>query len=167
MTLDELVEVENASIRAFVESVVFTGRVLDLGSGRQPYRKHVERTATYVPWDRRDLPACMANTSVGPDYPLQQEWDMILCTQVIQFVPRPLDWLIEIRYALPVEGMLVLTGPTNWPEVNDTDLQRLTLAGIRNLLDRAGYRIDRLEERASLAHDGFRFALGWGAVATR
>lgn len=167
MTLDELVTVENASIRSFVEAVTFKGRVLDLGAGRQPYRKHVERTAVYVPWDRIGLPACMANTSVGPERPLAGKWDMILCTQVIQFIPCPLEWLNAIRAALVPGGLLVMTGPTNWPEVNETDLHRHTLAGATSLLHRAGFAIETLAARYYLPHDGFQLSLGWGAVAVR
>jgi hypothetical protein len=58
-----------------------------------------------------------------------------------------------------------MTGPTNWPEIEETDLFRYTLAGIRNLAVRTGLDVLELESRASIELAGARLSLGWGLVA--
>jgi SAM-dependent methyltransferase len=167
-------EVERETIHEFVQFAAnlghFDGDVIDYGCGLQPYRDIVEAAGgAYHPFDRVSAPANVSGVDVGDAHPLREQnrWDAILVNQVIQYVPRPLEWLIEIKFALKRGGRLVMTGPTNWAEVESADLQRYTLDGIVALLNRAGFGTVYGERRAEIDLGGFRLSLGWGIVATR
>lgn len=167
MTRDDIYQLERASIHAFVASHPFTGRVLDYGAGHSPYRDLVERNgAEYVAYDRANLPGSLG-VAIGPDGPLATEsgWDMILCTQVIQYAADARVLLQSFRDALVRGGQLVLTGPGCWHEEEAPALWRFTRGGIRRLLTQAGFRVERLEDRATVDVGGFPFSLGFGAVA--
>lgn len=160
----ELSELERASLRAFVESCGdhFTGRVLDYGCGKQPYRDVVERAGgTYMPWDRKTFGGGSGG-DIGPLF-VEALWpiDTILCTQVIEYVDDPGRLLNGFKAQMSEGGVLVLTGPTSWIEPPG-HLHNQTLEGIRVLLERAGFVVERLESRG---HVGPGFSIGYGAVA--
>lgn len=173
-----LVDYENQSIIEFVGQAAMDGhlkgRVLDYGCGKQPYREIVQAGGgEYIPFDRAHFPANQSG-DVGEE-PFATTYDAILCTQVIQYAEFPPD----LMRAFKARGrVLVMTYPTNWPEVQDVDLHRFTKAGMTRLLDRAGFTILRHERRGYVydAHfpsgrekritaSGFEFALGYGVVA--
>lgn len=163
---DELRDLERASIRAFVESCAddLGGAVLDLGCGREPYRQVIEAAGgTYTPFDRARFPGNVSGEDIGAELHIgdAEIFDAVLSTQVVQYVDSPVRWLAKIQGLLKVGGVLVLTGPTNWPVVEDTDLWRFTPAGARRLLHDIGFDVVRVEPRA--VADGW--LLGWGAVA--
>lgn len=152
---------ERSSIRGYVaqKSGYLKGRVLDYGAGKpgtchepQPYRDLIQ--GDYVPFD------------IGDDLP-SGEFDAALMTQVIQYLNDPLRALLQIGSLLKPGGALVTTGPTNWAEVEETDLWRFTKTGIRRLLERAGFRIVDVTQRAEVDVGGFKMSLGWGVVAVK
>jgi SAM-dependent methyltransferase len=151
---------EETSIRAFVKKhrEYLTGRVLDFGAGKegtcrtpQPYKDLVR--GQYVPYEPGDF-------ELGA-----VQYDAILCTQVMQYVPSPTQTIHLFQKILKSGGHLVLTGPTNWSEVEESDLFRFTRSGIRYLLETARFDILALESRASIDLNGFTLSLGWGVVA--
>lgn len=167
---DPLRDLERESLAEFVAScsLLFLGPVLDFGCGRQPYRPIVEaqRGAEYVGFDSPAFPASVAETERGPLDWAHRVWGTILCTQVVQYVPDPAALLAAFADCLSPVGHLVLTGPTNWPVVENEDLWRFTPAGITRLLEDAGFTVERLDERAHVPSPGGPLLLGWGAVAT-
>lgn len=173
MTLRDL---ERESIRAFVQSAAddgyLAGRVLDYGCGKQPYRDLVEAAGgTYIPYDDPKHPGSVVDRYVG-DWQQTDPVDAILCTQVLQYVPRPYGLLAALH---EFQAALVLTYPTNWPEVEPEDLHRFTKAGMERLLTEAGFSIVRHERRAvvkmaNVDAGGWTtfsdaFALGYGVIA--
>lgn len=155
---------ELRSLRSFVQkhSVYLQGRVLDFGAGvpgscrePQPYRNLV--MGEYIPVDIADGSASLI--APGP-------YDAILCTQVIQYVRDP-GALLEFFYRtlLPASGVLVMTYPTNWDEVEPNDYWRFTRAAMERMLHETGFKVMYHERRASVNLDGFNFALGYGVVA--
>jgi hypothetical protein len=113
-------------------------------------------------------------------------FNTVLCTQVIQYVPLTIetraghnenliDWLMSLRILMEEDSeTLVLTYPTNWPEVQDVDLHRFTKAGMEKLLTEADFEILVHERRATVvAVEGEgsyqvalgTFALGYGVIA--
>lgn len=154
-------EVELASIRSFVESQrhLLTGRVLDFGAGKpgtcrepQPYRSLV--TGEYCPYD------------MGDPWP-QGQFDAILCTQTLQYIPKPDALFVHFHGWLKPGGKLVATYPTNWTVIEAMDLWRFTPHGMALLCGDAGLRVVKNDLRAQVQLGGFSFELGYGLVASR
>jgi SAM-dependent methyltransferase len=154
---------EIVSIYRFLEGRrhIFAGRVLDFGAGKpgtcrepEPYRALVEgQGAEYLPYDAGDR---------IPDGP----FDVILCTQVLQYLDNPQTELDCFACWLrPRIGILVLTYPTNWAECEHTDLWRFTKAGVDRMLLRAGFTVLEHVRRAEVRIGGYTFPLGYGVVA--
>jgi SAM-dependent methyltransferase len=164
-TIDQLSRLENDSIRAWVKAYPWTGDVLDYGCGRRPYADLIKKAgATYHGWDR-DTQGGGSVGNFGPDDPLTDtEWDAILCTQVVEYVPNVYYLLRQMREALAFGGALVLTYPTVWPEL-PYDLHRFTRLGMDRLLTNAGFVVERHECRAVLPGVEVRLPLGYGVVA--
>lgn len=181
----DLRELERNSIRAFVQSAAdegyLSGRVLDYGCGKQPYRDIVEAAGgVYTGVDRVGWPANVSGEDLGPSLGPKHIFNAVLCTQVVQYVEEPEEFFWPFRDHLTRPGHLVLTYPTNWPEVEPEDLHRLTKAGMERLLTEAGFTIVRHERRAMVraVHTGSalakgleggifpdHFALGYGVIA--
>lgn len=169
-------EQERAGIETFIRSCAaehFAGkRVLDYGSGRQPYRAIVEEAGgEYTPYDAPSYPGSVAERDTTGET-FGRTYDTILCTQVLQFVERPRLFLIELRgrFLRPTEGpvALVMTYTTHWPEIEPGDLYRYTARGMERMLTDAGFDIARHEPRHVLATtpDGEQLRSGYGVVAT-
>ena len=187
-------EVEAKSIRDFVQQAAsegyISGVVLDFGCGKQPYRDIVESIKPfggpiYQAFDQAAFPANVSGEDIGKGDPLiMQGWGTILCTQVVQYVPLYPDedglesLLIRFRQALEDQhGHLVMTYPTNWPEVEPEDLHRFTKAGMERLLTEAGFTIVMHQRRGDpklmVCHEEIlgrrvwasEYTLGYGVVA--
>jgi SAM-dependent methyltransferase len=158
-------ELERGSIRAFMEKhqAYLSGRVLDFGSGSEPYRDLV--SGEYVPFDTYEHKIMPVGGKRGT--PQGAEFDAIMCNQVIQYIPDPQGVLIKFYALLKRGGHLVITFPTNWDEVEPTDFWRFTRKGMERLLSIAGFSPLIVERRAEIALGGFRFPLGYGVVAER
>ena len=165
MTWIDVRDVERRSIRTFMERYrgLLRGRVLDFGAGKpgtcavpEPYRDLVDvrNGGEYVPYDLGDE---------RPRWP----FDVVMCNQVLQYVDSPAAALIDFADWLKPGGTLVLTYATNWDEVEESDLWRITKAGMERLLKHAGFDVVEHERRADVGIGSFRFALGYGVVAKR
>jgi hypothetical protein len=169
-------EREAKSIRDFVQSAAdegyLSGRVLDYGCGKQPYRDIVEAAGgEYHGTDSPDYPGSVVSEFVHPGWP--HIYDAVLCTQVLQYIPVPhhalrqmRNNLVELNVPKDKARHLVLTYPTNWPEVEPEDLHRFTKAGMERLLTEAGFEIIKHVQRASfkLPDSTDYFALGYGVI---
>lgn len=177
-------DLERQSIRDFVWKAAgdgyLRGRVLDFGCGAQPYREIVENTigAEYVGFDRPWFPGYVAGASLGPvpEELWSSFWDTVLCTQVVQYIPLVRygadpegslqNTLQAIQRNLMVKsGHLVMTYPTNWPEVEPEDLHRFTKAGMERLLTEVGFSIVEHAPRAYMTSRDANLALGYGVIA--
>jgi hypothetical protein len=172
---DQLRELERDSIRDWVlragNAGCFAGQdVLDYGCGQQPYRSIVEAGGgRYHGFDRAGMPGNVSGVDVGDDDdPLSaggNRWGAILCTQVLQYVRDPDELLFRFWDALEPAGFLVLTGATNWPEVEAADLHRHTVAGIGRMALECGFTVVQLESRAQIDWHGASLSLGYGLIA--
>jgi 2-polyprenyl-3-methyl-5-hydroxy-6-metoxy-1,4-benzoquinol methylase len=118
------------------------GRVLDAGSGRSPYKPLLRQRGLEVLsidvadragevdilGDLQDMPA-VASGSV----------DTVLCTQVLEHLPRPWQAMAEFARVLRPGGVLVLSTP-HLSAVHEAphDFYRYTSYGLRELLAQAG-----------------------------
>lgn len=161
-------DIERASIRQFLtdHQHLLTGRVLDYGSGKQPYRDIVESAGgKYVPFDLVGLPgSCAAEDS---PHGWEGHYDAVVLTQVAQYLEDPEGILYEIWLLLRERGgVLLATGPVNWPIVEKDDLRRYTPEGFHRVLDEAGFRNIDVRERAHVDFQGERWCIGWQATAS-
>ncbi len=172
-------DLERASIRAFLAEwpEYLGGRVLDYGCGKQPYRDLV--AGDYHAWDSPKFPGSVIdgqvpNAVILPS-PMEsrlhpekgEKFDAVICTQVIQYVPNPEILIERLRLLLTKDGRLLLTGPTNWPVVEQDDLWRFTVSGVTKLLESADMEVELVHERASVDFQGERWPIGWAAIAKR
>lgn len=174
-------ELERASIEKFLRDHAdcFVGRVLDMGCGLQPYRDLVEEQgAEYVPYDRAEFPGSTVVMDVGEDPRAGlEEFDAIICTQVIQYLDpakqyydesNPTAFLSWLGSLLVPNGQstLLMTGPTNWPIVEEQDYWRPTPNGIKRMLRAtAWFNEIVVEPRAEVEFQGEHWLLGWQAFA--
>jgi SAM-dependent methyltransferase len=118
--------------------------VLDVGAGDAPYRELFEHTNyRTLEWhasehegaEGADILASADAVPVDDD-----SCDAVLLTEVLEHIPEPLAVLRELRRILRPGGRLVLTVPFVW-QLHELphDYYRFTDAGLRSLLDRAGF----------------------------
>ena len=159
---DPIRAMERASIRAFMEQhkEKLKERVLDFGSGEQPYRDLIE--GDYFPFEGSEI-QLLENIA---------EVDTIMCNQVLQYVDVP-DFTLQVFAShLTPGGHLILTYATNWDEVpNDCyhgshcDRWRFTKKGMEDLLARAGFEVLEHQRRCEVRVGAFTFPIGYGVVA--
>jgi SAM-dependent methyltransferase len=139
-----------------------TGDVLDAGCGRKPYRDLVQ-AARYVGLDvdspvTRQLGAADLFYD-GGKFPLADAaFDGVLCSEVLEHVFTPEDFLGEIHRVLRPGGHLLLTVPFAWDEHEQPhDFARYSSFGLGALLGRAGFEV--VAQRKSVADSRALFQL--------
>lgn len=119
-------------------------RLIDVGAGNSPYRElftHLRYEST--DWQHSPHPGARAVDHVGPAHELpvgDGEYDAVLCTQVLEHVPNPLQVLEELNRVLRPGGRLYMTMPLAW-ELHELpfDFFRYTPHGLATLLGDAGF----------------------------
>ncbi|HEY1677611.1 MAG TPA: class I SAM-dependent methyltransferase [Candidatus Sulfotelmatobacter sp.] len=109
--------------------------VLDVGGRFQPYRPLLDgREKSYVSVDLRRSP--LVNVIArGEQLPVTSEsFDLVICTQVLEYVCEPDVLLAEIRRVLKRGGSLLLSAPAVFPYDSSHDLWRFMPGGLRWLL---------------------------------
>ena len=133
---------EEVCARAKKETLAASPTVFDIGCGNKPYadlftgwhhvgiNPSVEDASPDVVGDAMCLPFADASA------------DMILCTQVLEHVPRPWDLMSECRRVLKPGGFLVLSAPFYWPLHEEPwDFFRYTRHGLKSLVTREGLEV--------------------------
>lgn len=127
------------------------GTVLDLGCGSRPYEAFFNGRVRR--WVGADYPSS-GHPRSRPDLladamrlPLAGEsFDTVLCTQVLEHVPEPLDLLREAWRVLRPGGHLVLTAPQyNSLHGEPEDFYRYTKYGLEHLAEKAGFTVKLIE----------------------
>jgi SAM-dependent methyltransferase len=123
------------------------GEVLDVGCGRKPYREFIPATR-YVGVDI-DSPATRALGAAdvvydGRTLPFADgSFDAVLCSQVLEHVFTPAEFLAEIHRVLRPDGVLLLATPFAWDEHEQPhDFARYSSFGLRALLERNGFAVE-------------------------
>lgn len=164
MTIHDLSRVENETITSFVQSCAehLTGRVLDFGCGKQPYRPIVEGAGgEYHGFDRVTFGGNVSGRNLGS---IEGEYDAVLCTQVLAYVHEVGECLFDLKDSLRAGGRLILTYPAAWPVIRD-ELWHFTKLGMDALLTQAGFTVERHDLRHGIDFDGFSVPMGYGALA--
>lgn len=110
-------------------------RVLDVGGRIQPYRPLFEsRIQHYVALDVRQSPLVNV-VARGEDIPFARNlFDLVICTQVLEYVPEPNALIAKIHEVLKPGGCLLLSAPAVFPRDSEQDLWRFSPASLRLLL---------------------------------
>jgi SAM-dependent methyltransferase len=125
-----------------------SGTVLDVGCGAQPYRSLFSDQAVYIGIDSAQASAHFGykvpdtRYFEGSTWPVDQSSaDFILCTETLEHVPDPKLFLLEAFRCLTPGGRILLTVPfaARWHYIPH-DYWRFTPAGLKNLLQEAGFR---------------------------
>lgn len=149
-----------------------SGDVLDVGCGRKPYRAWVVATR-YVGVDI-DTPETRSLGAADVYYDGRvlpfgdATFDAVVCSQVLEHVFQPEEFLSEIRRVLRPGGKLVLAVPFVWDEHEQPrDFARYSSFGVRDLLERCGFEV--VEHRKSVADARViaQLAAGWLFKVTR
>ncbi len=125
------------------------GVMLDAGAGDCRYAHHFEH-AEYEAADFAKLEKSYGELAYECDLaniPCEDErFDLVLCTQVLAHLPRPLDALREFHRVLKPGGTIWLTAPLFFEENEPPyDFYRYTQHGLRHLFGEAGLDIESLE----------------------
>lgn len=134
------------------------GRMLDYGSGGQPYRALFEPVVeVYVTADVAAYGALVPDVLIEPNrrLPLQSgSFDTILSSQTLEHVPDPVFYLGECARLLAPGGRLILTAPMQWRHHEvPYDYLRFTRYGLARILEDQGFQVE------DMASTGGAFAL--------
>ncbi len=124
-----------------------SGRLLDVGCGRKPYRALFTCDA-YIGMDVRQAGHAHDTEPVdvfydGRIFPFPDAtFDGVVCNQVLEHVFQPDTFLGEISRVLKVHGCFLLTVPFVWDEHEQPwDYARYSSYGLKDLLRRNGFEI--------------------------
>ncbi|TAN35197.1 class I SAM-dependent methyltransferase [Patescibacteria group bacterium] len=138
------------------------GRLLDVGCGRKPYRE-MFLANEYVGLEI-DTPENRANKQAdffydGNSFPFgEQDFDGVVCNQVLEHVFIPDQFLGEIYRVLKPKGLLLLTVPFVWDEHEQPwDYARYSSFGLKSLLEKNGFEV--LKQRKTNADVRMLFQL--------
>lgn len=132
------------SVRGLAPSI--KGRVLDVGCGTQPYRPLL-LAAEYIGMEL-DTPENRARKQAdvfygGQTFPFSSEFfDSLVCSQVLEHVFTPVEFVQELNRVLKSGGYLLLTVPFVWDEHEQPyDYARYSSFGLLALLRGAGFEV--------------------------
>ena len=125
------------------------GACLDAGSGRSPYRAALEQGGDSVTSvdieDRAGQLSLVADIQHMPQI-ADASFDTVLCTQVLEHLPRPWDAVTEISRVLRPGGATILSVP-HLSVIHEAphDYFRFTRYGLHELCTRAGLELVHVE----------------------
>lgn len=126
------------------------GVVLDAGSGRAPYKEELRsRGLELITIDIENRSGDVTHIADIQDMGVigARSIDTVVCTEVLEHVPRPWDAIAEMARVLKPGGMLIISVPHLSPlhEIPH-DYFRYTQYGLQSLLARGGFEVLRMEE---------------------
>src|SRR5258708_17095351 len=125
--------------------------VLDVGGRVQPYRLLLEgKLRRYVAIDLRRTPLIGVRARAEQMPFSSAQFDLVICTQVLEYVPDPAAAIAEIYRVLRPGGCLLLSVPAIFPRDSEQDSWRFLPAGLRIQL-RSFKRVEIASEGASVA----------------
>jgi SAM-dependent methyltransferase len=135
------------------------GRVLDYGCADVPYRRFFGAGVDYVTADLPGNPQASVEIRDDGSLPCEDEsFDAVVSTQVLEHVDDPALYLSECRRVLRPGGRLLLsTHGMMLYHPDPVDYWRWTCAGLRRIVEDAGFDIVRFEGIMGLTATGLQF----------
>jgi SAM-dependent methyltransferase len=125
------------------------GTFLDAGCGTMPYRARVTpAVSVYIGFDieRRAPDVALLGDVQNMSTIRDASADVVLCSEVLEHVPRPAAALAEFQRILRPGGTLILSTPfLARLHEEPHDYYRYTSHGLRDLLCRAGFTVNSVE----------------------
>ena len=136
------------ALEATIKPLAIAGiNCLDVGCGDRPY-EYLFKDGNYTGIDIEDSgrPIDMKKPDYfynGTHLPFKnEEFDMVICTQVLEHVPDPLLLLKEMSRVCKRGGGVIISLPFVYPEHEQPfDYFRFTRFGITELLEKAGMNV--------------------------
>lgn len=125
--------------------------VLDVGGRIQPYRALIaDRLRRYIAVDLRFTPL-VDLVARAEQLPLENaRFDLVICTQMLEYVAQPSQVIDEIHRVLRPGGALLLSVPSACPRDAEEECWRFLPQGLRHLL--AGFsQVEVMNEGSSVA----------------
>jgi SAM-dependent methyltransferase len=134
------------------------GRVLDYGCADMPYRAFFDPDVEYVGADLAGNELAVVKLAPDGSVPVaDQSFDAVLSTQVLEHVRDPAMYLSECFRVLRPGGRLLLSTHGIFAYHPDpVDLWRWTCAGLRSVVDDAGFEVLRFEGIIGMAATGLQ-----------
>lgn len=134
---------------AFAASIPPGALVLDAGAGEAPYRSLFAHTR-YETADFEKLDKPYGESTYVCDLgsiPVEDaRFDCIVFNQVMEHLPEPGDALRELYRVLKPGGRMIYSAPLFYEEhERPYDFYRYTRYGVRHLMGRAGFEVERLD----------------------
>lgn len=133
----------------------FHGKVLDIGCGQKPYQQVFHNVDRYLGLERDTETNRRTNKAdyyyQGDHLPFADgEFDGVFCSQVLEHVFNPDQFMAEIARVLKTDGMLLLTVPFVWDEHEQPfDYARYSSFGLLHQVHKSGFNI--IENHKTLA----------------
>jgi SAM-dependent methyltransferase len=139
-----------------------TGDVLDVGCGYKPYRRWIPGAARYFGIDVFPGPAVDAVIVPGEPWPVgDEEFDVVLCTQVLEHVGDLELTASELVRTVKPGGTVVISVPFIFGEHNSPhDYRRFSRYGIRRLIEDRLEIVD-IEPHGAIGSTVGAIVLGW------
>ena len=126
-----------------------SGKTLDVGCGQKPYES-LFKSSEYIGMDIEVSGHDHATSKVdlfydGKVFPVKDnEFDSIVCNEVLEHVFNPDDFVSEINRVLKLNGYLLITVPFIWDEHEQPyDYARYSSFGLKFLLEKQGFHIEK------------------------
>lgn len=150
-------------LRKEITSENINGKLLDAGAGKLPYRHIVNGFCQeYQSIDFQKTHPDLTYVGDIQQMPVASEqFDTVLCVEVLEHVPDPSAALSEIYRVLKPGGRLVMTIPHLMYMHNEPyDFYRYTKYGLQHLLSKAGFSIKTIKPSGGI------FSFLQGIIAT-
>jgi ubiquinone/menaquinone biosynthesis C-methylase UbiE len=144
------------TLESIIKPLVTNGvSCLDVGCGERPY-EYLFKDGKYTGIDIESSgrPSNMKQPDFyynGRDFPFKDDqFDMVICTQVLEHVPEPLSLLKEMARVCKRGGGVIISLPFVYQEHEQPfDYFRFTRFGITELLEKAGMKVELMKRDSS------------------
>jgi SAM-dependent methyltransferase len=153
--------------RRFIRNAAALGlravNCLDIGAGTAPYRPDIKNGLGVTSYIASDIaPTDQCNVVANACYlPFRDAvFDLVVSFEVIQAIPMPGQMLDEISRVLKPEGLVLLTFPFMYGEVDFHDYHRWTMEGMEADLSRYEFEIILAQRRGGVCF-AVAYFLNW------
>ena len=120
------------------------GNLIDIGCGNKPYKNLFKHCKSYIGLEIESENKNSADfTYDGKNFHFENEtFDSAVCSEVLEHVFEPNQFLKEVNRVLKKNGLIILTLPFFWDEHEQPyDYARYTSFGLKYILEKENFEI--------------------------